>query len=122
MSDVSHVVDSDAMPSWKEAAGEKDSHDGNLLVEWEFAQDVLLDSNYQIVHNKKETHYDLTKESKDVRNQTGLTHVYVVDRNQKMWEILLDNQSTCKVIINIDLLTIIRRCDWKLRLQTQSGE
>ena len=43
-------------------------------------------------------------------------------KEDSQWELLLDNQSTCDVIINKDLLTNIRKCKWTLRLQTQAGE
>ena len=39
-----------------------------------------------------------------------------------MWELLLNNQSTCDAIINPEMLSNIRGCKWTLRLQTQAGE
>lgn len=38
-----------------------------------------------------------------------------------MWTILLDSQSTCDVIVNAELISNIRECDWTLKLQTQAG-
>ena len=45
-----------------------------------------------------------------------------MNREDRMWEILLDSQSTCNVVINPRMLTNVRACEWTLRLQTQVGE
>ena len=39
-----------------------------------------------------------------------------------MWQVLLDSQSTCDVIVNEALVQNVRKCKWTLRLQTQAGD
>ena len=41
---------------------------------------------------------------------------------KKMWDFILDNQYKCDVIANEKTLKRIRKCNWTLRLQTQTGE
>ena len=41
---------------------------------------------------------------------------------RKLLELLLDNCSTCDVIVNGDFLLNIRKCDWTLALKTQAGD
>ena len=41
---------------------------------------------------------------------------------KKLWDLLLDNQSTCDVIINSQMLSSIRKCGRTLRLQKKAGE
>ena len=67
---------------------------------------------------KKEIIYDVTDMKKHAYNQSSRHRV----KRDRLWELLLDNQSTCDVIINSKLLTNIKNCRWTLRLQTQAEE
>ena len=58
----SHVIDSTVVPSWTEVVGEEDSHDGNLVVDWTFVQDGVLDERRKVDHKKKMIYYDLSKD------------------------------------------------------------
>ena len=51
-------------------------------------------------------------------------HAYNQNRNpnKKLWDLMLDNQSTCDVIINSQMLSSIRKCGRTLRLQKKAGE
>ena len=40
----------------------------------------------------------------------------------KMWQVLLDSQLTCNVIVNLVLVYNVRKCEWTLRLQSQEGD
>ena len=68
--------------------------------------------------DQKEVLHHLHRDKNHVYNQAEDE----VGREGRLWEILLDSQSTCNAIINPKLLTNIRNCDWTLRLQTQARE
>ena len=117
-----HVMDSEAIPSWTDSLNEKSSHDGNLLVEWNLVQDeVRIMNKCELNASKKEVFYDLRDERNHVHNQTKKIDE-LNDKDDSLWKILLDSQSTCNVIINKEPLTNIRRCEWTSRLQTQTVE
>lgn len=69
-------------------------------------------------HLNKEVIYDLEDEVDHAHNQSDGENV----AEERMWRLLLDSQSACNIIINKELLSNIRSCDWTLRLQTKAGE
>lgn len=71
-----------------------------------------------INRNKAEIQVDLG-DTKLVYNSAPKQTVTALDR---LFEVLLDNQSTCDVFINTILLRNIRRSDWTLVLTTLAGK
>ena len=119
---ASHVITSEVIPTWDKLADEEKSHDGNLQMDWAFVQHgaQLEDTkDVDIDMDKKVIVYDISRQSDHVYNQNESSSRA---SSRKRWELLLDNQSTCDVIINRQLLRNIRKCKWTLRLQTQTGE
>ena len=92
------------IPSWNAVLIDKELHDGdtcNLAL----AQDKRVRADREArgikldISNHKAHACDKTKKSKE-----------------RSWDLLLDNQSTCDVIMNLRMMSSIRRCRWTLRL------
>ena len=99
-------------------------------VEYAFWQDG---AKITINHNSHEIILDVTElSSNHVYNQVAamskrlqqedLTEEEWARLARKLWEVLLDSQSTCDIFVNAAFLKNIRKCDWALRLRTQTGE
>ena len=68
-----HAIKGEIIIDWDEALKDEQYYDGNLLIEWEFVQDGVLNENCHIDKEKKETFYDLSKKSKHPHNQFHLS-------------------------------------------------
>ena len=69
--------------------------------------------------------FDVSQNKHHVCNQRAIESWSDEERLKKirkLWQVLLDSQSTCDVVANKAFLTNIRQCRWTLRLQTQTGE
>ena len=111
------VMDGVTVPTWSDEIDDEKSHDGNTMVEWAFMQDSSL-AEYHLDYSAKELVHNLKDDKDHIYNQTGS----LSNADDRMWRLLLDSQSTCNVIINGNLLSNARECEWTLKLQTQAGE
>ena len=88
------------LPSCHVLLGEEDSHNKNAF-DWAFQKEgrVSIDNEKRVIKH-------------DIRDNNGHVCNQSVRRNcnKKIWDLLLDNQSTCDVIINSKLLKNIRKC------------
>ena len=84
-----------------------------MLFNWAFAQKGFVTEQVKFDTVKNEIVHDVSKQKNHACNQSSLGRR---DSSSKLWELLLDNQSTCDVIINSKLLSNIRKCEWTLRL------
>ena len=101
------------LPNWKEELIDEKSHDGNLILDWLFnKQGITVD------RNRKRITWDLTKIEHYVHNQIemskNINNPKERTKSKQLWDVLLDGQSTCDVIINDALVTNIRLCEWTL--------
>ena len=69
MTGVQHMIDSEVVPDWTDMLEDESSHDGNLLVEWNFMQNYSM-SKYRCDNDRKEVTYDLCGDKNHVYNQT----------------------------------------------------
>ena len=88
------------------------------MCDWAFTQKGTVEDSVEFDPINKEIKYNVTNQTKHAYNQNSMNR----SKSDRMWELLLDNQSTRNVIINSKLLNNIRKCRWTLRLQTQAGE
>ena len=88
------------------------------MHDWAFTQKGSVDDHAQFDLLKKEIAHDVTDQNKYAYNQSSKSR----SKQDRLWALLLDNQSTCDVIINSKRLKNIRKCRWTLRLQTQAGD
>ena len=111
-----------------------DSDDDNSYVEsssekirfYEGSKNMCANENVQV----KRTQAKFDAEKREVLRDVSKLKNHVYDQSStksrrnkdKLWELLLDNQSTCDVIINRKMLSNISKCRWTLRLQTQASE
>ena len=65
----------------------------------------------KVDRTRKEAHFDLSNKVNHVYNQIGRIDGNVKDKEDRLWHVLLDSQSTCNVIINKELLTNTKRCN-----------
>ena len=111
--------DTDLPKQDEELINEK-SHDGNLILDWSFNQQGIT-----VDRNRKRITWNLTKIEHHVCNQMempkNINNPKERIKSKQLWDVLLDVQSTCDVIINDALVTNIRPCEWTLRLETQLG-
>ena len=119
MGDAEVVPSNEDLPHWGDVLINEEPFDGHSTWEWAFKQCGFIDPNAKINVDKREMCIDLSKKD-HVYNQQGDWDAS--RRDMKMWQVLLDSQSTCDVIVNRVLVENIRRCRWTLRLQTQAGE
>ena len=108
-----HALQGEILPNWDDVLVEEDSHNGNAMFDWAFLQDSQLERDLVVDQDKKEIWCDVSEKKNHSCNQAGSKRRGVI---WKMWELLLDNQSTCDVIINPSTLKNIRKCKWTLRL------
>ena len=93
----SHVIKGEViLPAWDELALQEEPHDGHIHYNWAFAQDGNIDDRVEFDTLNKEIRYDVTDIKKHTYNQTTKYR----SKPDRLWELLLDNQSTCDVIIN----------------------
>jgi hypothetical protein len=92
----SAIESTDDLPEFEQAILEEDEHDGQGFI-----QDTM------IIDLRGKNH---------VFNQTG-SH-----ESMKLFDVLLDSQSTCDVIVNGIFVTNIRKSKMTLVLRTQAGE
>jgi len=92
----SAIESTDDLPDFEQAILDEDEHDGQGYL-----QDMM------IIDLRGKNH---------VYNQTG-SH-----KSMKLFDLLLDSQSTCDVIVNGIFVTNIRKSKMTLVLRTQAGE
>ena len=78
-----------------------------------------MHENVAINQEKQEIACNILDQSNHIYNQN---HLEKQSQVRKLWELLLDNQLICDIIMNRKLLKNIRKCRWILSLQTQLGE
>ena len=71
-----------------EVIEDEDSHDRNLLFDWDFSQTRVVNGNVIIDSGKKEISHDITNQKDHVFNQRKLTECRKV---RKLWDRFLDN-------------------------------
>ena len=99
----------------------EESQDGHETWEWEFKQTGVVGSNVEFDVETKEVVLDMSDQKHHVCNQTKVKHRKGVSNNRKPCPVLLDNQSTCDVVVNGDFMKNIRTRDWTLRFRTPIG-
>ena len=104
---------------WDELVDDQDHHDGDVLCDWEFSQKSFVTEQVKFDKVKKEIMHDVSNQKNRACNQSSSD---IRDHCSKLCDLLLDDQSTCDVIINSKLLSNTRKCKWTLRLQTQAGD
>ena len=77
----------------------------------------MVEKNVQVNLRKKEITFYVTENTHHIYNQMSNLEKSS-DRKKKMWQMLLDSQSTCDVIINRSILKNVRVGGWNLKLQT----
>ena len=97
------------LPSWDNVAIEENG--------WSFKQQGIVENNVKVNLGKKVITFDMTKNTHHVHNQMSNEK----SRKKKMWQTLLDSQSTCNDVINISLVQNMHVGGWTLKLQTQAG-
>ena len=126
MGEVEIVLTEEDLPNWDNFLKYGDSHDGNITWEWVFRQNITVGIKPPKVDSiKKGIMLDVLKDANHACNQMKADHRtddQKIKSTSKMWEILLDSQSACDVIVSSGLVTIVMECKWVLRLQTQLGE
>ena len=90
---------------------DEESFDGHPTWEWAFKQCRHIDLNTKTNMVEKELCLNLTKFNHECNQHR---HVQKKLSNNKLWQVLLDRQSTCNVIVNLALVTNIRKCKWTL--------
>ena len=88
------------------------------MCDWDFTQKGSVEDHVEFDPVKKEITRDVTDQKRHAHNQSSKYR----SNQDRLWALLLDNQSTCDVIINSKLLTNIRKCRSTLRLQTQTRD
>ena len=79
------------VPYWTDVLDDEGSHDGNLFVEWSFAQDgVGFLKKGKVDRIKREIHFDLSNNTNHVCNQVGRMDSETKDREDRLWRVLLD--------------------------------
>ena len=109
------------MLDWEVKILKEDCLDENLGMGWSFTQ---VGRTVAINEAKNEIIWNTINKTRHACNQRGREKgsKKVNDRAKKLWQILLDIQSTCDAIVNPKILVYARRCPWTLTLQKQAGE
>ena len=93
------VTSNCTLPSWDNVAIEENG--------CSFKQQGIVDNNVKVILMKKQITFDTKKNDHHIYNQMSNTEDGSSNekhRKKKMWQTVLDSQSTCNVIINISLL------------------
>ena len=114
-----HVIEGQVVPKWDGLLDEEESNDGNLVSDQDFSQRGPIDSDAKLILSKMEIIHDVPNQKKHTCDQARSQNR---SRTYKLWQTLLDNQSTCDVVINRKMLTNIIKSRWKLRLQTHARD
>ena len=90
-SGIQHVIDGEIVPSWKDTLDEEESYDGNLVAEWNFAQDgVGILNKHKANASKREVNYDLCDDKNHMHDQSENIGVSYRDRDDRLCRTLLD--------------------------------
>ena len=115
------VSTDEVFTDWSNVLSDEDSHDKHNTWEWAFGKCGAVGIKQHRVNNKrKEIILNVSKNTNQIYNQTAGDNK--TKRKNKLWEILLDSQSTCYVIMNRMFVVNMRYCKWTRRIQTQAGE
>ena len=88
MNGATHAMQGEIVPSWDALLIDKDPYNGNVC-NWSFNQEGRV---------------SVDRESRVIKHDVSDHKTYACDQNRnpnkKLWDLLLDNQSTCDLIIN----------------------
>ena len=122
LSNQGEIVSNDKiLPIQDNAVLEEDDNDGLVVCEWDFKCKDFVDIDTKEDHKRKGILYYMLK----INIHANFLHRHgpknITNQAKKLWQVLLDRQSTCDVIINSDFYNIIS-CKFTLNLQIQLGE
>ena len=101
------------VPRWDELVEDEDHHDSNMLCDWAFSRKGFVTEQVKFDTVKKEIMCDVSNQKNHACDQSSSGRR---DSSSKLWELLLDDQSTYDVIINSKSFSNICKCKWTLRL------
>ena len=116
MMDSDVIAEDNKFPDWSNVALDESPIGGNITYECTFNHMGLV-----VDHAKYEIACDVSRNRHHVCDQTA-ENKGRKNRVKKLWQILLESQSTCDVTMDKTFPSNVRYCKWTLLLQTQAGE
>ena len=119
MSDANIILSDMELLSRQNVLADEELFDRYPTWEWAFKQYRFINLNLKIDIEGKKICLDLSN-TNHVYNKHG--EIGEDKCRRKLWQVLLDSQSTYDVIVNPALVTNICKCKQTLQLQTQAGD